>query len=142
MLDLFLKYDMERQQSTIAAWTPVVDAILSGFALFEDHHFEEFLPSFYMFFVKLIGRFYFHATLEPIFERIGSVYRIPQKNVSFPKTVERFPSLDSVHEEELEKVADDLVQASMRHSLTSLQSFTENDFKDLASVSVSDDVDQ
>lgn len=129
-MDQFLRYDLEKQQTTIAAWAPAVESVLTGLLHFEDHHFQEYIPSFYSFFVKLIGRFYFHSSLEPIFDRIGFVYRIPQKTITFPKKIERFPSLDIITEIELEKVVDDLVAMSMRHSITSLQSFTEDDLKD------------
>ena len=120
-MDQFLRFDLEKQQSTIAAWTPAVQAILSGFLIFEDHHFQEYIPLFYSFFVKLIGRFYFHAPLELIFERIGFFYRIPQKNFVFSKKIEKFPSLDEIVEKELDKVADELVDMSIRQSLQSVK---------------------
>lgn len=120
LLDQYLQFDLETQQSSISAWTPAIESILSGFTLFQDHHFEEFVPSFYNFFVKLIGRHYFHSLLEPIFFKIGSLYRIPLKKLIIPEVIERFPSLESVVDDELEKVASALVESSMRYSTLSL----------------------
>ena len=118
LLEQYLSYDPERQQSSINAWTPVVESIVLGFSEYGDRQFEEFIPNFYAFFVKLIGKPF--AGLETIFSRIGVIYRIPKTKLLFLGDVGLFPSLGDSVSSELERVASTLVESSIRESVISL----------------------
>lgn len=120
----FASYDAETQSSNIMAWSPVIESILIGFTDFQDSQFEEQIPYFYGYFVKLLKSNHvpFYAPLSIIFEKVGKLYHIAQKTMAYAKEIEVFPSLESLHNDfELDTVAEDLVAAVMDETVATLE---------------------
>jgi hypothetical protein len=116
---MFVDFETSEQQNLIAAWTPVVETILNGFSQFPKDHFEDHIPYFYNLYVKLL-KYGFGVHLVGIFDRIGSLYHIPKRNLSRYNEPTLFPSLESlVQDIEVDELATELVAVSLRGSVAS-----------------------
>jgi hypothetical protein len=123
ILRKFLAFE-NSQVSMISSWSPVVETIVQGFSQFTDDAFQEQIPYFYIYFVQLLNCSTVQVSLQPIFERVGYLYRIPKPLETIPKP-DLFPSLESLYDE-VECIAMDLVQTSLRESIASLSESVES----------------
>jgi hypothetical protein len=98
----------------------VIEVIVVGFSELPPAYFEEHIPFFYGFFVKLL-KFGMGNQLHGIFERVGTIYHIPKRNLSRYPAPTLFPSLESlINDMELDELAGALVTASLKGSVDSL----------------------
>ena len=145
ILGMFCKFDIETQQSNIAAWEPVITVIVEAFSNFPEPKFKIIHSYFYNHFVRIL-EMKISSSMQPLavfFGRIGTIYQVSKVDPPFinenkaeqPKVLaEALKSTDTddtideedvdagANEEAIENLAEQVVRTSLKQSVEFLTS--------------------